>query len=337
MTASLDCLEEAPLETSGAPAWLIDADYYGSVDHHDGFAPALPPESQFRHQSWAAPRRRIYAAMLRTGQTCRRVQHFAECGSSLWLERDGTVLSLSCNRCHDRLCLPCQKNRQAAVVEGITLRMLDGDAECRFITLTLKHSDAKLSVQLERLVSCFKSLRKHPDVASRLQGGAWFIEVKLSKDKHRWHPHLHVIAAGSFIDARLLSKAWLQVTGDSYITDIRAIGDARRRAQYVTKYATKPLANEVTLVPAKLDEFVVAIKGRRLYQCFGTWSKAVVRDTAAPRHLERLGRLDTLLADAIAGDVQAMVLIHQAHARWPALRKSHPLPGDSTATPPPDS
>jgi len=39
--------------------------------------------------------------------------------------RDGQTLSLSCNRCHDRLCLPCQRDRQSAVVEGVTLRMLD--------------------------------------------------------------------------------------------------------------------------------------------------------------------------------------------------------------------
>jgi hypothetical protein len=56
--------------------------------------------------------------------------------------RDGQTLELACNRCHDRLCLQCQKQRQTAVVEGIMLRMLDGDADCRFITLTLRHSDA---------------------------------------------------------------------------------------------------------------------------------------------------------------------------------------------------
>lgn len=271
--------------------------------------------------------------MLRVGIPARRVQHFADCGSALWLLQDGQTLELACNRCHDRLCLPCQRDRQAAVVEGIMLKMLDGRGECRFVTLTLKHGDAALAVQLERLVSCFKALRKHPDVASRLQGGAWFIEVKLSKDRHRWHPHLHVIAEGSFIDARTLSRAWYQVTGDSYITDIRAIGDVRRRASYVTKYATKPLHPEVTLVPAKLDEFVEAIKGRRLYQCFGTWAKAVHREKPQKRNLTSAGRVDSLWRDACEGDVQSMVLLHQAFTRWPRLRTAFPLPD---ALPPPD-
>lgn len=333
--SSLDCLEEAPLETSVRPPWELTAQYYGSVDHHDGFCPSLPAESQFRHSSWAAPRRRIYGAMLRVGEKCRRVQHFAECGSALWLMRDGQQLSLSCNRCHDRLCLPCQRDRQAAVVEGIVLRMLDCGGVCRFLTLTLKHSDAPLVVQLDRLVASFKALRKHPAVAAAITGGAWFIEVKLSKDKHRWHPHLHVIVEGEFIDQKLLCKSWYQVTGDSYIADIQAIGSVRDRARYVTKYATKPLHNEVTLIPAKLDEFVTAIKSRRLYQCFGTWSKAVKREKPSGHKLERVAALCSLHADALAGDVQALVLLHQAHARWPALRKSHPLPPEWTATPPP--
>lgn len=323
------------LETSDRSPWQIDADYYGSVDHHDGFTPSLPRESQFRHSGWAAQRQRIYLAMLRVGVPSRRVRHFAECGSALWLLQDGQTLELACNRCHDRLCLPCQKARQSAVVEGIMLRMLAGRGDCRFVTLTLKHGDSPLSVQLERLVSCFKALRKHPDVAPRLQGGAWFIEVKLSKDSHRWHPHLHVIAEGQFIDARTLSKAWYHVTGDSYITDIRAIGDVRKRAAYVTKYATKPLHPEVTRVPGKLDEFVEAIKGRRLYQCFGSWSKAVQREKPAKRELASVGRFDSIWRDACEGDVQALVYVHQAHARWPQLRTAFPLP--PTTAPPPDA
>lgn len=316
------------LETSGAQAWHLRPDYYGSIDNHDGFEGSLSREAQFRHSSWAAPRRRIYQALLRTGVSCRRSQHFADCGSALWLLADGHEPVLACNHCHDRLCLPCQKSRQAAIIEGIILRMLDSSTPCRFLTLTLKHNDSPLQVQLERLISCFKALRKHPAIASNLTGGAWFIEVKLSKDKLRWHPHLHIIAEGDFIDAKTLSKSWLEVTGDSYITDIRSIGSIRERAAYVAKYATKPLHNEVTLVPAKLDEFIGAIKGRRLYQCFGTWSKAVRRVKEPRKELTRVGRVSSLHQDACGGDIQALVWMHQLHHRWPKLAKAFPLPSN---------
>ncbi len=338
-SSSLDTAQPS-LETSGCEPWWIRPVYFGSHDHHDGFAPSESAEAHFRHSSWAAPRRRIYAALLRTSASCRRVQHFAECGSSLWLNVDGTVLSLSCNHCHDRLCLPCQNSRQAGVIEGIVLKMLNSNSDCRFVTLTLKHSDAPLSVQMTRLIACFRSLRKHPNIGTKMSGGAWFVEVKLDKQKTRWHPHLHVIVEGEFIDAKLLSECWLHVTGDSYITDIRAIGNAKTRASYVAKYATKPLHNEVTLVPQKLDEFVVAIKGKRLYQCFGTWSKAVVRDTHHVSSSRRVDHLSCLHRDALAGDIQALVWLHQAHARWPRLRKSFPLPsclGGTVTHPTPDA
>lgn len=215
------------------------------------------------------------------------------------------------------------------------LKMIDSNSDCRFVTLTLKHYDAPLAVQLDRLVSSFRLLRNHPQIAPSLVGGAWFIEVKLSKDRARWHPHLHVIVEGAFIDARTLSRSWYQVTGDSYITDIRSITDRRQRAQYVTKYATKPLHNEVTLDPVKLEEFIPAIKGRRLYQCFGTWSRAVKTQPSPTKKLTPLGRVDSIWRDALDGDISALVLMHQSHARWPALRKAFPLPSNLSPIPPP--
>ena len=327
------------LETSVGTDCSLPVSYYGSVDHHDGFSPSLPREASFRHQGWAAPRRRIYASLMRVGESCRRVQHFGECGSSLWLMKDGQEISLSCNCCHDRLCIPCQKTRQSGLVEAIMLRMHDSTAPCRFLTLTLKHSDAPLSAQLSRLTQSFRSLRQHPEISSALSGGAWFIEVKLSKDKARWHPHLHVIVEGSYVDQKLLSRCWLHVTGDSYIVDIRAIDNARHRVMYVTKYATKPLANEVTLVPSKLDEFVLAIKGKRLYQCFGRWSRAVKKTTAPKSKRTMVGRVDSLWHDAVNGDLQALVYLHQAHARWPKLRTHFPLPPELSPAgphPPPE-
>jgi hypothetical protein len=36
-----------------------------------------------------------------------------------------------------------------------------------------------------------------------------------------WHPHLHVIAEGRFLDKHALSAAWHHATGDSFVVDIR--------------------------------------------------------------------------------------------------------------------
>lgn len=331
MTPRLDTAERGPLETTdGHPRSHLRQERYGAVDYDDR-APIEPQESDFRHSGWATQRRRILASLRRTGAGTRRIQNFCDCGSGLWLHRDGTELALTCNRCHDRLCLPCQRERQQSVVEGVLLKMIDCPADCRFVTLTLKHGDSPLSDQIDRLLACFKLLRHSANLKSKMVGGVWFLEVKLSKDLARWHPHLHVIVEGSFIEKKALSAAWLAATGDSYIVDIQKIDDRRKRAQYVAKYSTKPLHPDVVKIPAKLDEFTAAIKGRRLYQCFGTWSRAVKKESPGRRNLTPIGSLSTVHSNALDGDVASLVWMHQAHARWPRLARTHPLPAQPSS------
>lgn len=336
LSQSLSSLLDTPqgsLETSdtAAPGYIRQV-RYGSPDHDD-FAPSLPNEARFRHSGWATKRHRIYRALLATGQSCRRVANFADCGNTLWLHRDGTELALTCNKCHDRLCDPCQRERQAAVQEGILLRCHEATGNLRFVTLTLKHSATPLGLQIDRLISSFKLLRRHPDVASAMLGGVWFLEVKLDKAGNLWHPHLHCIIEGTFLHKRELSRAWYQTTGDSYIVDIRQVDDVADRARYVTKYSTKPLHSAVTHDHEKLCEFCTAIKGKRLYQCFGSWSKAVHR-AKQPRHLlTPIGHINTVWMDALQGDANAWHWITLAHGRFPRLRLAYPLPTPPTPSP----
>lgn len=212
--------------------------------------------------------------------------------------------------------------------------MLDCGGVCRFVTLTLRHSDSPLATQLDRLISSFRLLRKLPDVGDYMRGGVWFIEVKLDRCANRWHPHLHLIVEGEFISAKTLSRRWYEVTGDSYIVDIRAIDNLRERARYVAKYATKPLDSTVVHHPAKLDEFVVAIKGRRLHQCFGSWARKTAT-SKAPRSktIRRLASVSSTHENAVAGDVEALIIMHRAYAQWPSLAVAFPPP--TWCSPPP--
>lgn len=325
LSSSLDT-PKGSLETSARPTpGHIASVRYGPADYYD-FPPPEPAESSYRHGRYSTPRRRVYESLLRTGASCRRVANFADCGNSLIAKRDGTEYILVCNRCHDRLCESCQKERQAKVIESVLLRCNAAEERLRFVTLTLRHSDTPLAGQIDRLYSCFKLLRNHPDLKSSMLGGVWFLEVKLDAIGDRWHPHLHVICEGFHVAQKLLANAWHEVTGDSYIVDIRAIDDLARRARYVAKYATKPLHPGVAAQPAKLDEFVVAIKGRRIYQCFGTWAKAVRRVKTEPRKLESLGHVSILHSDALAGDPTAIFHMRNLHGRFPRLRTAFPLP-----------
>jgi hypothetical protein len=274
--------------------------------------------------------------MQRTGASGRRILNFCDCGSDLWVKADGEELALTCNRCHDRMCDPCQNERRQAIIEKIMLRVLDAGDRCRFLTFTLKHVEAPLSQQIDRLYACFKLLRQHPTMGQYFRAGVWFFEGKLDKAGRLWHPHLHVIQTGpTRVPQADLAIAWKQITGDSFIVHVAAITDPRQQTAYVTKYTTKPLDPSVVRVPAKLDEFVVAIAGRRLFQCFGEWSKAHAADPIPARKLKQVGALCTIHAEALRGDVPSLVIMHQLHSRWPRLRRSHPLPPHLSPQPPP--
>ena len=70
-------------------------------------------------------------------------------------------------------------------------------------------------------------MRKHRgrgSVLDGVEGAVWSYEIKRGKGSGLWHPHLHMIALAEVApDARLLSSEWHQITGDSYIVDVRPI------------------------------------------------------------------------------------------------------------------
>jgi hypothetical protein len=91
-----------------------------------------------------------------------------------------------------------------------------------------------------------------------------------SKGTH-WHVHLHVIADGSYLSQAGLSAAWHEVTGDSHIVDVRAVDEARRAIEYVSKYAGKGVDASVLRDHDALVEAITALRGRRLLLFTGLW------------------------------------------------------------------
>lgn len=326
-----------PLETSEPSAGVhISAERYGSPEH-DSIAPILPEESSFRHSGWAADRRRVYDALRRCGEPQRRVQAFADCGSAAWGHWCEGEPAVTCNHCRDRLCQPCQVARRARLVEAILVAVAGADSRVRFLTFTLKHNNTSLVAQLDRLYLAFRTLRRTALWKSSVTGGALFLEVKVGDDG-LYHPHLHVLAEGVRIEQRDLAAAWHDITGDSFIVHITAINDPLKRAQYVTKYATKPADSTVIRDPGKLDEFLVAIKGRRLYQPFGKWRALLPADTddEPKRVLVSLGSIYTIRARAVQGDEASRRWWSMAIVKWPhlAVFAVHPTHTNSDPAPP---
>jgi hypothetical protein len=199
---------------------------------------------------------------------------------------------------------------RAARLRASVAKQLEDWQKVRFITLTLRHSQTPLTDQIDRLLRSYRELRRRPAWTTSIDGAAAFVEVKISDRDGLWHPHLHIIAVGRWIDARALSREWHAVTGDSTIVDVQLAKSPAGVASYVVKYVTKPLDQSVVACPDRLDEAIVALKGRRLVNGSGVLRS--ISDDATPDGVDdwhTIGRLDALLDDARNGDAAAAAIV----------------------------
>lgn len=284
-----------------------------AYDVHPDFAvePATLGERTFRHSGWWGTREKVWSALKRTGHRGAQMQAFAECGSGCWVQHSKSrgAFRTSSNCCKSRWCVPCGVAR-AARLRASVAKQLEDWQKVRFITLTLRHSQTPLTDQIDRLLRSYRELRRRPAWTTSIDGAAAFVEVKISDRDGLWHPHLHIIAVGRWIDARALSREWHAVTGDSTIVDVQLAKSPAGVASYVVKYVTKPLDQSVVACPDRLDEAIVALKGRRLVNGSGVLRS--ISDDATPDGVDdwhTIGRLDALLDDARNGDAAAAAIV----------------------------
>lgn len=98
------------------------------------------------------------------------------------------------------------------------------------VTLTVKDGES-LQERFAHLRSALKkyteqrrnSLKGQRQVEyAKALGGVMSIEIKRGKNSGLWHPHVHMIWLCEEVpNASQLSKEWLELTGDSYIVDVR--------------------------------------------------------------------------------------------------------------------
>lgn len=297
---------ETPVECCGLPT--------GEMGHGEDcpcracqLEPGPPPRpdvfmpvslgTAFRHSGWQAERQRIANAIRDVSGITHRLDRFARCGESPVVLRSIEAphrYRVVSETCKDRWCLPCSRARSHRIAE--TVLQAVADRRCRFVTLTIRSQNLPLDVMLDRLYKSFRRLRHVQYIAERLTGGCAFLEVTWNGETRRWHPHLHLVAEGKFIEQRLLSDAWVKATGDSPVVDIRAIRDHRKIAQYITKYVSKGIDTNTIRDSDALCEAIRALHGRRLVLAFGTWARMKFVRTEALAEWERVIDLDTLLS-----------------------------------------
>lgn len=269
----------------------------------------------------------MYEALKRTHRPDARIDRFANCGAGMAIQvsKDGEELRMVCTRCKDRFCIACGCERAAGFAERVAQHL--AGKVTRFVTLTLRASNTPLADQIDRLYRSFAALRRRTRCKDAFTGGASFLECKIGEGSGLWHPHLHILTEGQFIDCFELSREWHAVTGDSSIVKIKKISDNAMRASYVTKYVTKPADASIFNVPALLDEFMIAITGRRLAFTYGTW-RGLKLDGDPPTEEKwiTLGSVETLRGRAIAGDVDAIRHLEACARKWPLFGEVFALP-----------
>lgn len=276
--------------------------------------------------------------MRRTRQAASRISNFAECGSHAYVLRSITepdYYRVAGSSCHDRFCVVCANERSRAIAGNVIAHL--GTTRCRFVTLTVRTGAEPLTDCLERLYQGFAALRRSPVWRRCVTGGVSFVELKWNPVPGRWHPHIHAIVTGKYMPHADLKQAWIRATAGSSIVHIGKVGDSDTVARYVTKYASKPLNGSFSNDDDRLDEAILALKGRRLCTTFGGWRKVLLVDHPDETAWEHLGPLDDWIYRAANGDADARDLLRRlspdtADLAIATIRPTERAPPDVKAT-----
>jgi plasmid rolling circle replication initiator protein Rep len=122
------------------------------------------------------------------------------------------------------------------------------------ITLTLKNG-SDLKERAEHLIKSLRTLIKRRQDYNKkgrgfnefckINGAMYSYENTYNEQTKEWHPHVHLFALlDDWIDQEQLSETWHEITGDSFIVDIRKVKKEKdsgysNAAKEVCKYALK--------------------------------------------------------------------------------------------------
>jgi hypothetical protein len=241
-------------------------------------------QQRIAHRHHARIRERIIRSLHGAGdeQLRKRAHRLAACCCCpTFRTSPDTRIGVSLSRCRDRMCPLCSRRRGSQATAKVAAITHTFDAP-RLLTLTLRSNNDGLEKCVRRLFSCFGELRSLKGWTTRVHGGIWTLEVTRNAQTAQWHAHLHLICDGDFFPQPLLKTLWHQVTGDSFIVDVRAVHDRAEAARYVAAYLSKPL-DAASWPPEAIAEYAAALHGKRLMQPFGT-ARSVSLDEDAPDH-----------------------------------------------------
>lgn len=262
-----------PPAESGAAATSLD-----SIETSAGTViPSCYNRLRFeKHQVELTAVKELYAALDQRDQT-RRLLHLEECRKYAWFaahKETGAVRVIS-NACHQRWCPVCADAKRVSIKANVSAWIKTIHTP-RLVTLTLQHRSDTLAAQIQHLYRSFRLIRQHKQLKKKIRGGVWFFQLKVSKKDGCYHPHLHILLDSDYISQKMLSLEWFETTGNSYIVDIRAIKDAGKVADYVSRYCSKPCCMSDFAQNDRI-EVATVLHGKRLCGGFGTGAKCSLK------------------------------------------------------------
>ena len=228
-------------------------------------------------------------------------------------------LLVGADLCTNRLCHHCAKLRSRKLAARVRemVEQLRGRGITRYALLTLTYRDSEvLEGSVSRCWADFRKLRQRK-LWGQVLGCVATMEIKRGRGSGLWHPHLHVLVARPSctclrgrrlgddgptcphgriwcphaLNQCCVSEAWRQITGDSYVVDIRAVhadqeggmaGAVREVVKYCTKL-TEVRSKEREDGESDVLELHRAIRSRRLLTTVG-----VFRGLAEPQRADEL-------------------------------------------------
>jgi hypothetical protein len=206
-------------------------------------------------------------------------------------------------------------DRQAVIRRNLQTRLATGTY--RFLTLTIRHQSEPLRPLINRLYASFRKLRQTAHWRERVDGGVAIFELTYNPRANGWHPHVHCILAGRYLDVVILRRAWLTITGDSTGIDISLLRTKRGAIDYVCKYSTKAMPPAIFRDRDALTEVLDVLAKRRLVLTFGTWRRYRLLEDPDDRGWEAFDSVTALIYRRSQDDDLASRILSMLHTADP--------------------
>lgn len=181
--------------------------------------------------------------------------------------------------CRNRACPTCQMHKSQRLAASIEEAISRIDTP-RLLTLTIQSGEKPLREQIDHLWASYRRLRQQRLWRASQRGAIAVMEITLNLQTQQWHPHLHIIIDGDFIQQKQWSAAWEKASEGSPIVDIRLIRSKKQAASYVASYVAKKSTS--SRWPAeKIIEHIDALHGRRVNNSCGSL-RNIKSEEAAP-------------------------------------------------------